>query len=111
MYRLCAGEARLGEAGQNAFMGLLFPGLGDFLKQSSPKTHIAHLKCPVFLFHARGDSNEPFATTEAFAELLKSNGKTCEFSIAESGDHYDSMIDAGIPRGIAWLKAQTAAGQ
>lgn len=104
-------EARLGEAGENALMGLLFPGLGDFIRQSSPKTHVAQLNCPVFLFHARDDSNEPFATTQEFSELLKSNGKSCEFSIAESGDHYDSMIDQGIPRGIEWLKSQAPSGQ
>lgn len=102
-------EARLEGAGDNAVLELLLPGIGDFLKQSSPKTHVARINCPIFLFHARDDSNEPFASTEAFARLLESNGKTLNFAVAESGDHYDSMIQEGIPRGIEWVKAQSPA--
>ena len=86
-------------------ISFVFPGVMDFVHQSSPQSHVARLNCPVFLFHARDDSNEPFETTETFAGLLQSNGKTCTFSIADSGDHYDSMIEEGIPRGIEWINA------
>lgn len=103
-------ELRLQDVTQITGISLVLPAIEEFLQQSSPKTHAARINCPVFLFHARDDSNEPFQTTEAFAALLKTHGKTCEFSIAETGDHYNSMIDEGIPRGIEWMKTQSAVG-
>ena len=98
-------EARLGEVVENPIMGLAFPAIDEFVHQSSPKTHVSRINCPVFLFHARDDSNEPFATTEAFAGLLQTSGKTHTFSVVDTGDHYNSMIEAGIPRGIEWIQS------
>ncbi|MBL8852320.1 MAG: prolyl oligopeptidase family serine peptidase [Planctomycetaceae bacterium] len=102
-------EERLKEMTDQPGVSFVFPGVEDFVHQSSPKTHAARINCPVFLFHARDDSNEPFETTEAFAGLLQSSGKNCTFSIAESGDHYNSMIEEGIPRGIEWLSTMQPA--
>ncbi len=81
-----------------------FPGLPDFVHRSSPTTHIGRFDCPIFLFHARDDSNEPFATTQVFAGRLKQAAKNVTFVPVSTGDHYQSMVDQGIPKAIAWLK-------
>jgi acetyl esterase/lipase len=83
---------------------LLLPGVRDFATKSSPTTHLNHVMCPVFLFHARDDSNVPIADTLRFADALRTAGKTVMFEEAASGDHYDSMVKEGIPRAIRWLK-------
>ncbi|MCI0360584.1 MAG: prolyl oligopeptidase family serine peptidase [Planctomycetaceae bacterium] len=84
------------------------PGLVDFVTQSSPSTHAAALKRPVFLFHAEDDSNCPIADTRAFADKLKQQGADVKFVTAASGDHYDSMINEGIPAAIQWLRERKA---
>lgn len=79
------------------------PGFRDFIKQSSPKNNISKIKVPVFIFHAKDDSVVPIKDTESFvAELQKSNSNVI-FVRAETGDHYDSMIQQGIPKAIEWL--------
>ena len=104
-------ELRLAEITQTPAINFLLPGITDFLKQSSPKTHAARINCPVFLFHARDDRNEPFETTEAFAGQLTSLGKQSTFTAVNFGDHYDSMINEGIPRGIDWIQTQSGGSQ
>ena len=96
--------ARLGEVTLDPYTVSLLPGIADFIVQSSPRTHVGSLSCPVFLFHARDDSNEPFGTTEQFANQASSLGKDVTLRLVASGDHYDSMIREGIPAGIQWLK-------
>ena len=86
-----------------------FPGIAEFLKLTSPNTHAASFRCPLFLFHARDDSNTPFAKSAAFAQLLEQSGNKPTFAEVPTGDHFDSMIQQGIPQGIAWLKALPSA--
>jgi hypothetical protein len=81
----------------------VYPGLREFVRRSSPKNHLQHLNCPVFLFHARDDSNEPFATSANLAGELQNLGKRVTFRQAQTGNHYESMIREGIPQAIAWL--------
>jgi dipeptidyl aminopeptidase/acylaminoacyl peptidase len=78
----------------------------SLLTYSSPDNPMQreNLKCPVFLFHARDDSNLPFALTERYAKILQKTNPSVTFAAADSGDHYDSMIEQGIPAGIRWLK-------
>lgn len=98
-------EKRLAPALNDPAVPRLLSGIREFAKRSSPRTHMAHLNCPVFVFHARDDSNEPFATSERFVGDLKQLGKKVTFEQTPRGDHYDSMIKQGIPKAIAWLKA------
>jgi dipeptidyl aminopeptidase/acylaminoacyl peptidase len=86
----------------------IMPGVVDFVTQSSPSTHAASIKCPTFLFHAEDDGNCPIADTTAFAEQLKRQGTDVKYVTVASGDHYDSMINEGIPAGIQWLKDRGA---
>lgn len=85
-------------------ISLILPGVADFAVQSSPKTHEARLNCPVFLFHAEDDSNVPCADSRACERRLKAAGKNVTLVTVPTGNHYQSMIDQGIPRAIQWLK-------
>ena len=65
------------------------------------------LSCRSYLFHARDDRFVPVEETEAFAERLRSMDKPVTLGkLVDDGDHYESMIRQGIPRGVAWLKAR-----
>lgn len=73
------------------------PGYRDFPRISSPKTHVEKLTCPVFLFHAQDDGVVPVAHTTTFAALLKSTNRDVTVNTTARGDHYQSMINEGIP--------------
>ncbi len=83
--------------------------LADLATRYSPKLGEARLDCPLFLFHARDDGNLPVAESEAFAARLQALGKAVTLDLVDDGDHYQSMIDQGIPRAIAWLKGTAPA--
>jgi dienelactone hydrolase len=86
---------------------LEMPGLADFIVQSSPRTHESRLSCPLFLFHAEDDSNVSVEESKGFAKRLQAVGKDVTLKTVPTGDHYDSMIEEGIPAGIAWIKQRT----
>jgi len=87
-------------------LSLQLPGVIDFVTQSSPATHRQRLKCPTFLFHAEDDSNVPIAGSRKLAADLKEQGTDVTFVTAATGNHYQSMIDEGIPAAIKWLRQQ-----
>jgi dienelactone hydrolase/phage FluMu protein Com len=95
-------EARLAQAIPQ--LDRAIPGYRDFIRFSSPKTHVEKLKCPVFLFHAQDDTTVPVSQTTTFAELLKKTNPDVTLDTSAHGGHYQSMINAGIPRGIAWMQ-------
>lgn len=80
------------------------PGYREFLRFSSPTTNAHQLKCPVFLFHAKDDTNVPVRESIDFAALLKKTNPYVTLVTTASGGHYDSMIREGIPKGIAWFQ-------
>lgn len=80
------------------------PGYREFIRFSSPQTHADKLKCPVFLFHAKDDSNVPVRDSTDFAALLRKTNAQVTLVTTPSGGHYDSMIHEGIPKGIAWFQ-------
>jgi len=81
-----------------------FPGYRNFLARSSPHSHVATWKAPLFLFGAEDDSNTPFADLAAFAAQLRTAGKNVTFEHVATGDHYDPMLDPGIGKAIAWAQ-------
>lgn len=99
-------KSRMGDIADVPMSGFLFPKVGDFITQSSPDTHIAAIKSPVFLFHAKDDSNVPFADSKRFADALQAQQSDFTFDFVDFGDHYDAMINDGIPRAIEWLKTR-----
>ena len=86
----------------------MLPGAVDFITQSSPATHVGSLKKSIFLFHAEDDSICPISGTRDFADKLQKQGTDVKFVTVKTGDHYDSMINEGIPAAIQWLKDQQA---
>lgn len=94
--------------GPQAVAQLKGMGVGDLVVRGSPKNQADRLQAPLFLFHARDDSNVPVEDSEAFAALLKTKGKAVTLDLVPNGDHHDSMINPGIPHAIAWLNEQGA---
>ncbi|MCX7421064.1 MAG: prolyl oligopeptidase family serine peptidase [Planctomycetia bacterium] len=97
-------ESRLRETLNAPASQHIMPGVHHFARQSSPLSHVKRVACPVFLFHAADDGNVPVSDSRKFAELLKSNAKQVEYVEVPTGNHYDSMIQQGVPRAIPWLK-------
>jgi len=81
------------------------PGFQEFLRRTSPIRQVAQLHCPVFLFHAEDDSRIPISDSERFVETLKKTNPRVTFVRATRGDHYDSMIEEGMPKAIRWLQS------
>ena len=86
------------------------PGEQDFLARRSPNAAVGKLTCPLFLFHADDDSVVPKAGVEEFAAMVQSTNARVTYVHVPSGEHYDSMIQQGIPRAIQWLQALPAGG-
>jgi len=83
----------------------LFPDIQSFDRKYSPTRNAAKFTCPVFVFQAKGDRVVEYRESKAFATKVESLGKAqITFSEFPGGDHYNPMIEAGIPRAIEWLK-------
>ena len=100
---VCDVEQRLGKRVTGALSRPL-PGFGAFIRRSSPRTDVARLRCPVFLFHAEDDHNVPTRDPAAFAAALRRTNPRVTFVQVPKGNHYRSMIEQGIPLAIQWLK-------
>jgi dienelactone hydrolase len=81
-----------------------FPGIVDFARRSSPKTHIARIKCPTFLFWAADDSVVAPEGIQQFATNLGSLRQDVTVKTVATGEHYNSMVNPGIGLAIEWLK-------
>lgn len=103
-------EKRLADYISNPLVEVLLPEVDQFVRQQSPLRHVKTLKCPVFLFHAEGDTNAPPAESRDFTARLTALGVPCHLESVPDGDHYNSMLEEGIPRGIVWLR-NTAPGE
>jgi len=97
---------RLEEIAQDRSVRSILPGITTYLRTGSPVTYVDRYKCPLFVFHARDDTNELFQNTENFVNQLKAKSAKVDFAIVNSGDHYDSMIQSGIPQAINWIRNQ-----
>lgn len=95
-------EARLRPVSSD--LNRIVPGYSNFIRFSSPRTHVAKLTCPVFLFHALDDDTVASSESTNFAEELKKTNSQVTLVTVPAGGHYQSMIDSGIPQGIAWMK-------
>jgi dipeptidyl aminopeptidase/acylaminoacyl peptidase len=104
-YAACADpEARLRDGLENN--GPAYALLMQFLAATSPMKHASEIKCPIMFFHALDDSNVAYSEAQNYVATLKSAGVETHFVTAASGDHYQPMIDEGIPAGIRWLLQQ-----
>ncbi len=87
------------------YLDEVLPGYEGFLDRSSPVTQIPNLRVPVLLFHAKDDELIPYQEALTFAEALSQANQQVQFVSAEQGGHYESMIEAGIPAGLKWMKS------
>jgi predicted Zn finger-like uncharacterized protein len=81
------------------------PGLVDFAKRSSPKTHLARLKCPVFLFWALDDPLEGGDALTEFGGELTRLGRKVTIKTVPTGGHFEPMVNPGISLAIEWLRS------
>jgi len=81
-----------------------FPGVVDFARRSSPQTHLARIKCPVFLFWATDDSVVTPEGTQRFATTLGGLRQDLTVKTVPTGDHFESMVDPGMGLAIEWLQ-------
>jgi len=107
--KACAAFAPVCDIAQHldSFMAVLdqwVPGIASGLREASPNNRIAKFNCPVFLFHAMDDSVVTPPAVIAFKDDLLRKGVTAKYVAVNSGEHYDSMIEQGIPQAIQWLK-------
>lgn len=85
----------------------LSEGHAEFLSQISPIKRVAELSAkPVFLFEAKDDQITRGQAGQ-LAEALRDAGAHAAMRhvVVETGGHYDSMLDAGIPAAIAWFES------
>lgn len=80
------------------------PGFSAFIERTSPRTNVAKLTCPVFLFQAQDDRNVAISDTFAFARELEKTNKRVKFVQVARGGHFTPMIRQGIPEAIRWLQ-------
>ncbi len=100
---VCNVPNRLG----NKLVGLLdseIQGFKKFIEETSPHSQSSKLRCPTFLFYAEDESVVSIREIIDFSEELKRTNGSVTLSHVATGDHYDSMIEEGIPQGIRWLK-------
>lgn len=80
-------------------------GFGEFLNWNSPINQIENYRVPLFIFHSKADAVVPYGTSEDAVSELTAAGVEVDFRTAASGDHYSSMIQAGIPAAIEWFRS------
>lgn len=85
-------------------MSNIFPNVAEFIVQSSPRTHEEKLSCPTLIFHAADDDTVPIADSRAFVKRMQAKQKDVTLTEVPTGDHYDSMINEGIPKGVEFIK-------
>jgi dienelactone hydrolase len=97
---------RFNSQGSGIVGQLTSAGYGDFFTRYNPRLHEQDFACPVLLFHAQDDSNVPVSESTGLAQRLRQAGKDVTLELVPTGDHYDSMINQGIPKAIEWLKTR-----
>ncbi|MCR9202013.1 MAG: prolyl oligopeptidase family serine peptidase [Planctomycetaceae bacterium] len=95
---------QLGDISDDPQIAPAFEDIGEYVKAYSPIELARKVRKPLFLFHAADDSNVPVSHSVQLAHVLR----TEHFLRVQTGDHYDSMINEGIPAARAWLRQQTA---
>ena len=99
----CHINERLGPRAVRALNNVV-PGFDAFIQHISPDTNASRIHCPIFLFHADDDSNVPADDVNRFAAQLKQNHAKLTYVTVPTGNHYQSMIDQGLPKAVEWLK-------
>ena len=83
-----------------------FAGFDDFCQRTRAASNIGHLKTPVFLFSSEADAVVPAARVKRLGAAMRAKGVSVTVKVVGAGDHYSSMINAGIPAAIEWMRAK-----
>lgn len=97
-------KAHFDKIGAMEVLEQAIPGWNDYALTYSPNQKIASLKCPLFFFQAADDSVIDTEQNRNFVRSVRKLNKKVVYVEEESGDHFQPMIDKGIPKAIAWLK-------
>lgn len=73
---------------------------------NSPHKKLHKYTMPIFLFSAKDDEHmsDQRKSYNKFVKKLNKKGVNLTYQQVETGGHYQSMIDEGIPSAINWLK-------
>ena len=109
-FRACVAFAPIADVGEHLAETLptldgAVPGFANAIRRASPSSQVDAFRCPVFLFHATDDDHVSTASAVAFRDALLAHHKAVEYVSVPSGGHYDSMLQQGVPKAIAWVKA------
>ncbi len=99
---VCDVPKHLGEKFITAFEAVI-PGYREFMSLSSPNSHTEKLRCPLFLFHADDDTVVKAEDVDPFAALVKQTNPNVTYTTVPNGNHYESMVNQGIPDALEWL--------
>ncbi len=86
------------------FFEYYIPGFQDFIESTSPHNNLEKLKAPVFIFNALDDNVVTADQIAQSIEQMKENGVDYTHKTTDSGGHYYSMMEIGMPAAIAWLQ-------
>jgi dipeptidyl aminopeptidase/acylaminoacyl peptidase len=78
-------------------------GFKAWVEAHDPIAAASTLSCRTLVFHAKDDSVVAFADSQRFVEIARKSNPDVELLSVDTGDHYDSMINDGIPAGIRFL--------
>ncbi len=98
-------EKHFSELLEQLLIGMVLPDIEHFVIQSSPKTHVAKLRGPLFLFFAEDDMMASVDDAWALVSEFPSKDNLTYRTVPDGG-HYQSMISKGIPEGIIWIRSQ-----
>jgi len=85
------------------------PGERAFVASISPIELVDQIRSPVMIFNARDDDVVAIAEIDNYAQRAERASVALSRVVVAEGGHYDSMIDEGIPAGIAWMRDHLAA--
>lgn len=90
--------------GADTYLESNVSGFRDFLQRTSPVRQVAQLRCPLFLYHSVSDRRISVGESDIFIDRVKKTNTNVTYVRGTEGDHYDSMIEEGVPKAIEWLR-------
>jgi acetyl esterase/lipase len=79
------------------------PDIREFVRQVSPITHVAKMKCPVFLYQPGLDFQQTKTSVEIYWRALEKAGVEVRYALGSSD--FESMKKEDTNPGLTWLKS------
>ena len=74
-----------------------------FIYGHEPAQLVADITVPIFVYHSKQDGLVPIRQSERFIGKLKHVNPNVTLKTGETGQHYASMMEEGIPEAIMWM--------